>query len=180
MRGRGALAYFLAFTDADANLNARNLVSRSPTGDRLLHRPSDVHLTLESAASAWIMLMPSPTIHVRPASIDTFRIVFLPLPCRSFTGIEGIVSFSATPVLYYRILMRRWNREDFKISFVECSWHNFIGIWYRGRKWGLNRIRAHSCCWISKRIPVRNKTCCEKNLNTEKYGLSPFKYQFVK
>lgn len=119
MRGRGALAYFLAFTDADANLDARNLVSRSPTGDRLLHRPSDVHLTLESAASAWIMLMPSPTIHVRPASIDTFRIVFLPLPlpCRSSTGTEGIVSFSATPVLYYRILMRR---------FQDLSW-NVLG-----------------------------------------------------
>lgn len=165
MRGRGALAYFLAFTDADANLDARNLVSRSPTGDRLLHRPSDVHLTLESAASAWIMLMPSPTIHVRPASIDTFRIVFLPLPlpCRSSTGTEGIV-FSNT-----RSLLSNFD-EIVKISrpFVECSWHNFIGIWYRGRKWGLNRIRAHSCCWISKRIPVRNKTCCEKNLNTEK------------
>lgn len=119
MRGRGALAYFLAFTDADANLDARNLVSRSPTGDRLLHRPSDVHLTLESAASAWIMLMPSPTIHVRPASIDTFRIVFLPLPlpCRSSTGTEGIVSFLATPVLYYRILMRR---------FQDLSW-NVLG-----------------------------------------------------
>lgn len=127
MRGRGALAYFLAFTDADANLDARNLVSRSPTGDRLLHRPSDVHLTLESAASAWIMLMPSPTIHVRPASIDTFRIVFLPLPlpCRSSTGTEGIVSFSATLNCNFFIIEFWCEDEIVKISRF-LSW-NVLG-----------------------------------------------------
>lgn len=125
MRGRGALAYFLAFTDADANLDARNLVSRSPTGDRLLHRPSDVHLTLESAASAWIMLMPSPTIHVRPASIDTFRIVFLPLPLSSSPIFYGYwrycFVFSNT-----RSLLSNFDAKMKSWRFQDLSW-NVLG-----------------------------------------------------